>query len=109
LGDSSERAPAVSGDAAMPEVVAAMHGEEGLASRTIEATHEEMRYVAVPATDGLVLRLGEPLSAIDATALAVQRRLLFASALAIVLALGLGFLASQLAARPLRAMTAAAE
>jgi HAMP domain-containing protein len=108
LGDSSEHAPASKADATMPEVVAAMRGEEALATRPLGDTREEMRYVAVPATDGFVLRLGEPLSAIDATARAVQRRLLFASALAIVLALGLGFFASQVAARPLRAMTAAA-
>jgi len=108
LGDSSERAPATDDDARAPEVVAAMRGEVGFASRTLETTHEEMRYVAVPAADGLVLRLGEPLSSIQATASSMQRRLIFASGLAILIAIGLGFLASQLAARPLRAMTAAA-
>jgi two-component system phosphate regulon sensor histidine kinase PhoR len=90
-----------------PEVRAALDGEVGRASRTL-ADHEEMRYIAVPAPDGLVVRLGAPLADIQATVRAMQRRLLFASALAVVLALGLGFLASQFAARPLQAMTAAA-
>jgi two-component system phosphate regulon sensor histidine kinase PhoR len=84
-----------------------MAGAIGRASRTL-GSGEDMRYVAVPAADGLVLRLGFPLAEIHATVLAMQRRLIFASALAIVLALGLGFLASQLAARPLLAMTGAA-
>ncbi len=109
LGDSSSQAPASGTDARTPEVVAAMMGQEGLASRTVPSSHEEMRYVAVPAADGIVLRLGEPLSNIQATASAMQRRLIFASGLAVLIAIGLGFLASQLAARPLRAMTAAAK
>jgi two-component system, OmpR family, phosphate regulon sensor histidine kinase PhoR len=110
--DGASEPPAVlsatpENDAHAAEVVAAMGGGMGRASRTI-SSGEEMRYVAVPAADGLVLRLGFPLAEIHATVLAMQRRLLFASALAIVLALGLGFLASQFAARPLLAMTGAA-
>jgi two-component system phosphate regulon sensor histidine kinase PhoR len=121
LGDSSADTPANDGaseppavlkstpenDARAEEVVAAMRGGVGRASRTLKPG-VEMRYVAVPAGDGLVLRLGAPLAEIDETVRAMQRRLLFASGLAIVLALGLGFLASQLAARPLLAMTRAA-
>ncbi len=119
LGDSTAKAandgdqpPAVfkvtpENDAHAEEVVAAMAGTIGRASRRL-SSGVEMRYVAVPA-DRLVLRLGAPLSEIDATVLAMQQRLLFASGLALVLALGLGFLASQLAARPLLAMTSAAQ
>jgi len=121
LGDSSARTPARDGaseppavlaptpenDARASEVVAAMSGEVGRASRTL-GSGEDMRYVAVPAADGLVLRLGFPLAEIHGTVLAMQRRLFFASALAIGLALGLGFLASQVAARPLLTMTRAA-
>jgi two-component system phosphate regulon sensor histidine kinase PhoR len=109
LGDSSASTPARDGaseppavlgktpenDARASEVVTAMAGAIGRASRTL-GSGEDMRYVAVPAAE------------IHATVLAMQRRLIFASALAIVLALGLGFLASQLAARPLLAMTGAA-
>ena len=121
LGDSSGQTKANDGAAEPPalltqtpendphasEVVSAASGGIGRATRTI-TSGVEMRYVAVPAADGLVLRLGFPLAEIHATVLAMQRRLLFASALAIVLALGLGFLASQVAARPLLAMTGAA-
>jgi two-component system phosphate regulon sensor histidine kinase PhoR len=99
--------PTPENDAHADEVVAATQGETGSASRTLPSG-VEMRYIAVPAADGLVLRLGAPLAEIHATVLAMQRRLIFASLLAIALALGLGFLASQLAARPLLAMTGAA-
>lgn len=108
LGDSSPHAPATHDDAQAPEVIAARAGGVGRASRQIPS-QGEMHYVAVPAADGIVLRLGAPLSEIEATAGAMQRRLLFASALAVVLALALGSLAAQIAARPLRAMSQAAE
>src|SRR5215472_10048808 len=86
---------------AAPEVVSARRGEVGHDTRVLPGG-EEMHYVAVPAGDGEVLRLGAPLSAINATVGAMRQRLLFASALAIVVALALGLLAAQVAARPLR-------
>jgi len=89
-----------------PEFQAAKHGEVGRATRTVNG--ETMRFVAVPASDGMVLRLGSPLSDIDATLDGMRRRLWFALALAIGAALALGWLASRLAARPLRAMTESA-
>ena len=67
-----------------------------------------MRYVAVPAGEGLVLRLAMPLAGIDETVSHMRRRLLFAAALAVAAAVGLGVIASRVAARPLRVMTRAA-
>ncbi len=91
-----------------PEVVAAQHGDVvGRASRVTEAG-EEMHFVAVSAGDGLVLRLGAPLSGINATVREMQRQLLGASGIALALALALGFLAARVASEPLRAMTASA-
>jgi two-component system phosphate regulon sensor histidine kinase PhoR len=107
LGDSSlaDVADAPSG-AAEPEFQAARRGEVGRATR---AGHSgAMHFVAVSAADGWVIRLGAPLSNIDATVGAMRRHLTFAFALAIVAALALGWLASRLAARPLRAMTESA-
>jgi two-component system phosphate regulon sensor histidine kinase PhoR len=108
VGDASEGAPATAARADDVEIAAARRGEVGIASRTRPGSAEEMRYVAVQAADGLVLRLGAPLSDIHGTVRAMQRRLIFASSLAVIAALALGFLASQFAARPLRAMTASA-
>ncbi|HEY3821192.1 MAG TPA: ATP-binding protein [Polyangiaceae bacterium] len=107
LGDSSLQdvtgAPSGADD---PEFQAAQRGEIGRATRAIEGG--EMRFVAVPAADGMVVRLGAPLSDIDATVGAMRRRLTFAIGIAIAAALALGWLASRLAARPLRAMTESA-
>ena len=66
---------------------------------------QEFHYVAVKGADGNVLRLAVPLSDVNETVASMQRRLLFASALAVLLALALGFLASRVASRPLADMT----
>src|SRR5262249_20750687 len=66
-------------------------------------------YVAVAAADGLVLRLGAPLSGINATVRGMQRQLLVASGIALAIALALGMVAARVASDPLRAMTANAE
>jgi len=102
IGDSLDR-PELEARGA-PEVLTALRGNVGRASRR-RTTGEEMHYVAVPAVDGWVIRFGVPLSDINATLRAMRGRILFASGLAIILALALGLLAARVAARPLRAMT----
>ena len=56
---------------------------------------QEVHYVAVPAADGVVIRLSVPLSEVNQTVSDMQRRLLVTSAVAIVVALALGLLASR--------------
>lgn len=94
------------GDA--PEVLAARGGKVGRATRRPKGHGEEMHFVAVPAESGEVVRLGVPLAEIETTIRSMRNRLLAASALAFVGALGLGFLAARLIVRPLRAMTTSA-
>jgi signal transduction histidine kinase len=107
LGDSrGEKAGAVS---AGPEVRTAQSAGIGRATRPSELTSEETHYVAVAASDGWIVRLAAPLSDIDATIGSTRQRLLVAAVVAVGLALGLGLLASRIAARPLRVMTLAAE
>lgn len=89
--------------AADAEIVAAQAGDVGRATRIVAGV--PTRFVAVAAGDGMVLRLAAPLSDIDATLAGIRRRLSVAFVLAIAAALALGWLASRLAARPLRAMT----
>ena len=113
-----DRDGVVVGDSARPDVTGApsgaddrefqeaRRGEIGRATRAVEGG--QMRFVAVSAADGMVVRLGAPLSDIDATVVAMRRRLTFAIGIAIAAALALGWLASRLAARPLRAMTESA-
>ena len=56
---------------------------------------QQMHYVAVPGADGIVVRLGIPLSEVSETVAAMRRRLLVTSAVAIIVALALGLLASR--------------
>jgi two-component system phosphate regulon sensor histidine kinase PhoR len=107
IGDSDvidlAAAPPGQGD---PVFESAKQGSTGRVTRTVNGV--ATRFVAVPAADGMVLRLGAPLSDIDATLRSLRSRLSFAFALGIGVALGLGWLASRLASRPLQAMTESA-
>ncbi len=89
-----------------PEVAAARAGEVGKATR--RRGGEAIHYVAVPGPEGLVLRLAQPLSDINATVAATRRRILFSSTLAVLAAVILGILASRVASRPLQDMTVTA-
>ncbi|WP_394847795.1 ATP-binding protein [Pendulispora brunnea] len=107
LGDS--RGAQKSESEVAPEVRAALEGNIGHATRTAGDSMQEMHYVAVGAPDGWVVRLAAPLSDINETLATTRHQLLVAAIVAAVVALGLGILASRLAAGPLRAMTAAAQ
>ena len=67
----------------------------GVGKATRMRGSQEMHYVAVPGADGIVVRLGIPLSEVNETVAAMRRRLLVTSAVAIVVALALGLLASR--------------
>jgi signal transduction histidine kinase len=86
-----------------PELAAAQAGQVGRASR--RRAGQEFHYVAVPGSEGTVLRLAQPLSEINETVGAMRRRLLLASILVVLAAIVLGILASRVASRPLRDMT----
>jgi len=93
---------------AQPEVRAAREVGRGHTTRPAATSGAAMRYVAVAAGEGLVLRLGVPLTGIDDTLRAMRYRLLFAAVLAVAAALVLGIAASRALASPLRAMAVAA-
>jgi two-component system, OmpR family, phosphate regulon sensor histidine kinase PhoR len=99
LGASSQVAGADLG----PEVETALGGAVGRASRS--RAGQTIHYVAVPSPEGIVVRLAVPLSEVNATVDAMRTRLLFASTIAVGVALLLGLLASRLASRPLAGMT----
>ncbi len=89
-----------------PEVAAARKGAAGHASRFRGG--QEYHYVAIAGAGDIVVRLAVPLSDVNETVAAMRRRLLFASALTILAAIGLGFLAARVASRPLADMTVTA-
>ena len=107
VGDSRPE-PVGAGDVG-PEVESALAGGVGRASRLSSISNVETYFVAVPASDGWIIRLSVPLSDIQATVTSMRSQLLFASALALVAALALGLFASRVVARPLREMTASAK
>lgn len=69
---------------------------------------QDMHYVAVTGADQIMLRLAVPLSDVNETVAAMRRRLVFASSVAIAVAILLGVLAARVASRPLLAMTTTA-
>ncbi len=99
LGASAEDARSDMG----PEVEEARVSGIGRASRRRRG--EEFHYVAVPSAEGIVVRLGVPLADVNETVASTRQRLLFASSVAIAVALALGLLGSRLASRPLGEMT----
>jgi len=102
IGASSADARRDTGD----EVEAARASGVGRATRV--RSGQELHYVAVTGADRIVLRLGVPLSDVNETVAAMRRRLLFASSVAIAVAVLLGVLAARVTSRPLAAMTATA-
>jgi two-component system phosphate regulon sensor histidine kinase PhoR len=106
IEDEDERAAEV---VRAPEVLAARRGELGRDTRWSPHHAAQIYFVAAPASTGAIVRLGVPLSAIEATRANTRERLLVAAVIASVVALLLGLLVAQRVARPVRAMTDAAE
>lgn len=106
IEDEDERAAEVT---RAPEVLAARRGQLGRDTRWSPHHAAMIYFVAAPASTGAIVRLGVPLSAIEATRANTRARLLVAAVIASVVALLLGLLVAQRVARPVRAMTDAAE
>jgi len=80
----------------------------GIGRATRARGGQELRYVAVTGADGIVIRLAVPLSEVNETVTAMQRRLVVSSSVAVVVAILLGILAARVASRPLGRMTTTA-
>ena len=109
LGDSESKADLGRPIGDAPEVATARGGKTGRAIRRLTPGGPPVYLVAVPTTDGQVVRLAVPAAHLEATRTALRRRLLLASAVGMAVALVLGLLVIRAIARPLRAMTRAAE
>ncbi len=106
LGDSGPDAP--DDASATPEVAAVRAGRIGRDVRKNPHLDEEVLYVAVPAPEGIVVRLAAPLSDVNSTLSLLRQRLLLVSAVVFVLAVLLALVAARLLALPLVAMRDAA-
>jgi two-component system phosphate regulon sensor histidine kinase PhoR len=100
----SSQHPDAKGEASMPEVSEAKLDHVGRASRYSAIFGEDLRYVAVLAESGEVVRLAVPLKEIQSTINAMRTRLLAAAGLAAAVALFIGLFAARLVARPLLEM-----
>jgi len=113
VGDSAEDLAGLAkldNHAERPEIVAARQSGTGVEQRHSATLGIDLLYVAVTADspDVAIVRLALPLTDIDAQVAAVRRGLFAALGIALVLALGLAWLSSQLLARRLDAIAAVA-
>jgi two-component system phosphate regulon sensor histidine kinase PhoR len=112
LGDSEvglDRLPRIENHAARPEVRAALEGEVGTATRRSDTTGIELLYLALPVPDRGVVRVAVELSELDQARAALRRRLAWAGAAGLLLALGLSLLITRLALQPVREVRRVAE
>ncbi len=92
-----------------PEIAAAHAGRVGRATRPLVVDAGPSYLLAIRADDGRVIRLAVPTARLAATRRALRLRLGLASLVGLAVAVGLGLLVIRAIARPLRAMTVAAE
>jgi two-component system phosphate regulon sensor histidine kinase PhoR len=108
LADSEADSATMENHAQRPEVVSALKGIPGAATRLSKTVGVEFLYVAVPGGDKIV-RLAYPLSTIRAQIATIRGSLLRATLLALVFALLLSFAAAQLISNRLRRIVGFAE
>jgi two-component system, OmpR family, phosphate regulon sensor histidine kinase PhoR len=108
LADSEADSATMENHAQRPEVVSALKGVPGAATRLSKTVGIEFLYVAVPGGDKIV-RLAYPLSTIRAQIAGIRGSLLRATLLALAVALLLSFAAAQLISNRLRRIVGFAE
>jgi two-component system, OmpR family, phosphate regulon sensor histidine kinase PhoR len=108
LADSEADSATMENHAQRPEVVSALKGVPGAATRLSKTVGIEFLYVAVPGGDKIV-RLAYPLSTIQAQIAGIRVSLMRATLLALAFALLLSFAAAQLISNRLRRIVGFAE
>jgi len=108
LADSEADPSSMENHAQRPEVVSALNGTPGAATRLSKTVGIEFLYVAVPDGDKIV-RLAYPLSTVRAQISRIRGALLRATLLALAFALLLAFAAAQLISNRLRRIVGFAE
>ena len=109
LADSSRDIEGMENHADRPEVQAAAAGNTGVASRVSASVGVEYRYVAVPATtNGLVVRVAEPVSAIAERLQRLRTAIALVGVAAAALGVGAVWLIARNIVRPIRHVTESA-
>jgi signal transduction histidine kinase len=100
--------PAMDSEGVPPEVVDARDGKLGRETRFSAYEGQKVRYVAVPAPQDVVVRLGLPIGEIDETKDELRQQLIGGAVASLLLALGLAAIVAGPLTRRLRDATAAA-
>ena len=108
LADSEANAPEMENHATRPEFISALSGQPKLDTRTSHTLGIPFRYAAAPTSFGAV-RLAYPLSAIIRSERRVQRELLEASAVSLLVGFLMALIAAESVARLLRKMVVFAQ
>jgi two-component system, OmpR family, phosphate regulon sensor histidine kinase PhoR len=108
LADSEANAPEMENHATRPEFISALSGQPKLDTRTSHTLGIPFRYAAAPTSFGAV-RLAYPLSAIIRSERRVQRELLEASAVSLLVGFLMALIAAESVARRLRKMVVFAQ
>jgi two-component system phosphate regulon sensor histidine kinase PhoR len=108
LADSVADPKTMENHAGRPEVVAAMRGQEGVATRLSKTVGEPLLYVAVPSGDKVV-RLAYPVASITGHISEIHKTLLRATGLALLFALVLALAVAYVISSRLKRIVAFAE
>ena len=108
LADSDANPQTMENHATRPEFIAALHGQTGSNVRTSHTLGIDFLYVAVPIPGGAV-RLAYPLASVQEVMAQVQKRVLWASLLAVLVATVLAGVMAHSIARRLRRVVLFAE
>ncbi len=108
LADSEANAAEMENHAARPEFVAALHGGSGRDSRTSHTVGIEFLYIAAPTSFGAV-RLAYPLSSIRANVHKIEKQLIEASTVSLIVGLLVALIGAESVARRLRKMVGFAQ
>ena len=109
LADSAEDASTMDNHSQRPEVVAALAGEVGVARRQSSTVNQALLYVALPPSQGRVVRLAIPEALVAERLGDVRVAVITGAGLAGLIGIILVWLISRRIARPLQEMTDAAE
>lgn len=109
LADSAEDASAMDNHSQRPEVQAALAGEVGVARRQSATLDEALLYVALPPSQGRIVRLAIPEALVAERLGEVRVAVITGAGLAGLIGIILVWFISRRIARPLQGMTEAAE
>lgn len=109
LADTEADPKTMENHASRPEIVAALQGTKGAATRVSRTVGVEFLYVAVPSGADKIARLAYPMAALRGHMADIQRSLARATALALLLALLLAVIIAQTIASRLRRIVKFAE